>query len=74
MISIDEYAKYDGLGLAELVAKKEVKPQELADTALAAVERINPKLNAVLQRLPDVGKFGTNYLKANGMLLVRDNS
>lgn len=52
MISIDEYAKYDGLGLAELVAKKEVTPQELADTALAAVERVNPKLNAVLQRLP----------------------
>ncbi len=53
MISIDEYAKYDGLGLAELVAKKEVTPQELADTALAAVERVHPKLNAVLQRLPE---------------------
>ena len=53
MISIDEYAKHDGLGLAELVAKKQVTPQELADTALAAVERVNPKLNAVLQRLPE---------------------
>jgi amidase len=53
MISIDEYARFDGLGLAELVAKKQVTPQELADTALAAVERVNPKLNAVLQRLPE---------------------
>jgi amidase len=52
MISIEEYAKHDGLGLAELVAKKQVTPQELADTALAAVAKINPKLNAVLQTLP----------------------
>jgi amidase len=52
MISIEEYAKYDGLGLAELVAKKQVTPQELADTAIAAVAKINPKVNAVLQTLP----------------------
>jgi len=52
MISIEEYARHDGLGLAELVAKKQVTAQELVDTALAAVEKLNPKLNAVLQTLP----------------------
>jgi amidase len=52
MISLDEYARHDGLGLAELVATKQVTPRELADAALAAIDRVNPKLNAVLQRLP----------------------
>lgn len=56
MLSIEEYTRHDGLGLAELVAKKEVTPQELADTALEAVERMNPELNAVLQRLPELAR------------------
>jgi amidase len=43
-----EYAKYDGLGLAELVAKKKVKPVELVDEAIARAERLNPKLNFVV--------------------------
>jgi amidase len=51
MISFDDYTSNDGLGLAELVARKEVKPEELVATALAAVEKVNPKLNAVLQTL-----------------------
>jgi len=53
MISLDEYARHDALGLAELVATKQVTPRELVDTAFAAIERVNPRLNAVLQRLPD---------------------
>ena len=52
MMSLEEYARHDGLGLAELVANEHVTPQELADTALAAVAKINPQLNAVLQTLP----------------------
>lgn len=53
MISLKDYASHDGLGLAELVARKQVKPEELIEAALAAVEKVNPKLNAVLQTLPD---------------------
>jgi amidase len=52
MISLDDYTARDGLGLAELVARKEVTPDELVATALAAVARVNPKINAVLQTLP----------------------
>jgi len=44
-MAIDNYAKYDGLGLAELVAKKKVKPIELVDEAIARAEALNPKLN-----------------------------
>jgi amidase len=51
MISFNDYTSYDGLGLAELVTRKELKPEELVATALAAVEKVNPELNAVVQTL-----------------------
>ena len=53
MISLTDYTSRDALGLAELVARKEVKPEDLADAAFAAIEKVNPQLNAVLQTLPD---------------------
>jgi amidase len=52
MISLSEYTSHDGLGLADLVARKQVKPEELVAAALQAVEKVNPKINAVLQTLP----------------------
>ena len=51
-MTLKEYATHDGLGLADLVARKQVSPKELVTTALQAVEKLNPKLNAVLQTLP----------------------
>lgn len=50
-MKFSEYAGYDGLGLAELVAKKEVSAEELADYARSAIEDKNPALNAVLSTL-----------------------
>ncbi len=41
-----EYDKYDALGLAELIAKKQITPAELLDAVRRRVEEINPKLNA----------------------------
>ena len=49
-MSITDYADYDGLGLAELVAKKKVKPVELVEEAIARAERANSKLNAVVYK------------------------
>lgn len=51
-----EYAQYDGLGLAELVAKKQVTPLELAEEAIARVEKHNPALNAVVRPLYEYGR------------------
>lgn len=56
MLSLSEYAKHDGLGLAGLVARKEVSPAELVETAVQAIEKVNPQLNAVLQVLADDAK------------------
>lgn len=47
-VSIRDYAEYDALGLAGLVAGRKVKPIELIDEAIARAERANPKLNAVV--------------------------
>ena len=42
-----EYQKYDGLGLAELIAKKQISPLELLNAVRQRVELLNPKLNAL---------------------------
>ncbi len=44
----DEYITYDALGLADLVSRKEVKPSELIELAFAAIDHLNPQLNAIL--------------------------
>jgi amidase len=53
MMKLAEYAAYDGLGLAELVKRKQVSPRELAETAMAAIEKVNPKVRAVVETYPD---------------------
>ena len=45
---MDDYSSYDGVGLAELVARGEVAPAELTEAAIARIERHNPTLNAVV--------------------------
>ena len=43
-----EYDRFGALGLAELVRTKQVTSAELVDAAIARVERVNPKLNALI--------------------------
>lgn len=52
-MNLTEYATYDGLGLAELVRRKEVRWEELARLALDAIGKLNPRLNAVIETFPD---------------------
>jgi len=44
-----EYMSYDGMGLAQLVKRKEVSPKELVDSAFERLEEVNPTLNAVIR-------------------------
>ena len=54
MSEFDEvYAQYDGLGLAELVRKKEITPRELVEAAINRIEQLNPRLNAVILKMYD---------------------
>jgi len=52
-MNLAEYASYDALGLAELVARKQVSAKELALTAAAAVDKIDGKLKSVVELYPD---------------------
>src|SRR5262244_3993136 len=49
----EEFASFDGLGLAELVRGRHVSPSELLDAAVSQVEARNPELNAVVTKLYD---------------------
>ena len=51
MTGFSDYDKYDGLGLAELVRNKQVKPVELIEEAITRVDRYNPSLNAVIHKM-----------------------
>jgi|TARA_B110001454_G_scaffold213787_1_gene232541 amidase len=46
-----EYQDYDGIGLANLIKSKEISPVDALDTAIDLIERLNPSLNAVHQKL-----------------------
>jgi amidase len=50
---LSDYASHDALSLAALVRNKDVSPLELADAAIARIEQLDPKINAVVVRLFD---------------------
>ena len=56
MSGFAEYEHYDALGLAELVRRKEVTPDELLEAAIGRVEARNPAVNAVIMKLYDYGR------------------
>jgi amidase len=56
MSGFAEYERYDALGLAELVRRNEVTPQELLEAAIERVEARNPVVNAVVMKLYDYGE------------------
>ena len=51
-----ELEKFDALGLADLVKRKEVKPIELVDAAIERIERVNPALNCVMFKNYDAAR------------------
>jgi amidase len=56
MSSFDDFGNYDALGLAELVATKQVSPRELVDACIARVDRVNDRINAVVTRMDDLAR------------------
>ena len=52
-MKLEEYAKFDAVGLAALVRGKEVKPEELMSLALAGVAVVNDQINAVIETFPE---------------------
>jgi amidase len=50
-MKISEYVELDGLGLAELVRRGQVTATEVLEVACAALDQVNPRLNAVVESL-----------------------
>lgn len=46
-MNFEEYRRHDAIGLAGLIAKKQVTASEVLDVALARLDDVNPKLNVV---------------------------
>ncbi|HEY1447875.1 MAG TPA: amidase [Caulobacteraceae bacterium] len=65
-MNIAEYAEYDGVALAELVARKEVSPAELVEAAIARIEQHNGKLNAVVYKAYDEARAAAKADLADG--------
>jgi amidase len=70
----EEYRKHDAISLSELVAKGEVRAEEILETAIARAEQVNPTINAIVHkqyeqarkavtaRLPEGPLKGVSYL------------
>lgn len=56
-LTLSEYRKYDGLGLAELVAAGEVQASELIEIAIKCIEESNPEYNAVINKMYDLARL-----------------
>jgi len=59
-MAISEYGNLDGLGLAGLVARRDVKPAELLEEAISRCEALNPKLNAIIYKDYDNARAAAN--------------
>ena len=51
-MKLNEYIKYDGLGLAELIRNREVSATEVTDCARQAIDSVNPQINSIIEQFP----------------------
>ncbi|SBS28949.1 6-aminohexanoate-cyclic-dimer hydrolase [Marinomonas spartinae] len=51
--------KYDGTELASLVRQKEVQPKELLETCIERIEKVDPSLNGIAEKLYDSAREAT---------------
>lgn len=56
MTVFPELDKYDATGLAELVKKHQVKPEELIDETIDRIEKLNPVLNVISLKMYEHAK------------------
>ena len=47
-MKLNEYVEFDGVGLSDALVRGELSREEVIDVAIAAITKINPKLNAVV--------------------------
>ncbi|MBI2520807.1 MAG: amidase [Bdellovibrio sp.] len=62
-MNISEYRKFDGVGLAELIKKRQFSPQEALRMALETAYKYNPKINAIITFLEEHARGLMNQLE-----------
>ena len=70
-MKLDEYSRYDAMGLAELVRQRAVTARELAQTALAAIAAVNREINAVVETFPEGAANATGAGPLGGVPFLR---
>ncbi|GAV13214.1 amidase [Paenibacillus sp. NAIST15-1] len=78
-MKLSEYASYDGLGLAELVKRGEVTPEELTALACEAIRLVNPQLNVMAVSMQELAEKESKSALPNGPFtgipfLVKDST
>jgi amidase len=61
-----EYSKHDALSLADLVRRKEVTPLELVEACIERIEKVDPKIQAVVARLYERAREDAQKALADG--------
>jgi amidase len=51
-----EYLRHDATSLADLVRRGDVSSLELVETAIGRIQRLNPRVNAVIYRMDDAAR------------------
>ncbi len=79
MMTFHEYCAHDAVSLGQLVRRRDVSAAELVELALSAIERLNPRLNAVVRTLPDMARAAAQQVSlqspfAGIPLLLKDTS
>lgn len=60
MAGIPECERLDAIGLATLIARREVTALEVLDEAIAQAEKFNPAINAIILKLYDQARAVAN--------------
>jgi len=68
MANFKEYDQYDAVGIADLVSRKEVSPTEICEAAVEKINQINPKINAVVTPMFDLGRENASDSSIQGPL------
>lgn len=64
-----EYCEYDGTDLADLIRKSKVSPAEVLEAAISQIEKINPKINAVVYKMYENAKKEINKMDLSAPLV-----
>ena len=64
----EEYIEFDATGLADLVHRGKITPQELTEAAIERIEALNGRLNAVVERDFDAARSAARGVAASAPL------